>query len=240
MARARTDSAQGKPAAPSMTPYPIDWHRRYQLRRLGRCDGRLAMPDPHSGKTPLTTPARDQLRADHQMRVTTLWETYWAEHATPDPAIKEIDSALVGLRQAAEQALHRLEAARRSPPDPRHLQYTPGERSQGRSPEFVIGRRTEEYQELIGTLEGEHESATNKVDNAERRRSALVAAAARRLHAVVLTEHRLIATFVYEQKIYDTALLRRHTLRTQVQPKLDFSVPELSSWAQAASNDRGK
>jgi hypothetical protein len=240
MTRARTDGARGEPAGPPITPYSIDRRRRCQLRRLGRCDGRFAMPDPHSGKGPLTTAAREQLRAEHDRQVTDLWATHCAEHTTPDRMIEEINTALESLQQAAEQTLHRLETARQSPPDPHNPQYTPGERSQGRPPEFVIARRTEEYQDLLRTLEAEHKSATDKVDDKERQRSALQATAARRLRAVVLAEHRLIATFMYERNIYDIALLRRHPLRTQVAPKLDGSVPELSPWARAALNELGE
>lgn len=238
MTSASTADAPAAPTAPT-APYAIALRRRYQLRRLGRFDGRLAMPDPHTAAAPVTTAAREQLRADLAIQVTRLWETYRAEHVESHPEMQEIDLQLPTLRQAVEKANRELEAARQSAPDPSNPQFSLGEQRQRRSTEFVHRRRAQEHQQRIRALEDRLDSTAGALARAEQKRAALAAADANHLMVVVLTEHRLVATFEYERTIYDRALLSRHPQRDLLRPMLDRSVPEISPWASAASGGSG-
>lgn len=235
-----TSASTTDPPDAGPTPYAISRSRRNQLLQLGREDGYGGMPDPHTDVAPLTTAAREQLRANLAIQVTRLWETYRAEQIESHPKMLEIDLQLPALRQAVEKANRELDAARQSAPDLSNPEPTQGEQDQGRSMAVIRRRRAEEHRQRISTLEDQLDSAASALAKTEQMRTALAAADENRRMVVVLTEHRLIATFEYERTIYDRALLSRHPLHDLVRPMLDSSVPEISPWASAASDELGR
>lgn len=236
MTTATDASGSGRAATPAGRARPLrigPW-RRFELRRLGRGDGAIALPDPGAVPSPLTTDARSMLMAALFARVSELWEGYFISRARRQTVLVDHRGELPALQAAVAAVRNELETARETAPMPDNVRPGPGEQARGRSTELLVARRRRVHQRLLADLDRRLESAQQAVDRVERTITRIETEDTEHRHLTGVREHRLIATFLCERMIYDRAFVRRHPLGPELGPKLDRSPPPLSGWARAS------
>jgi len=231
-----TDASGSGRAATSVgraRPLRVGPWRRFALRRLGRGDGVIALPDPGAVPPPLTTDARSMLMAALFARVSALWEGYFIDRARRQTALVDHRGELPVVQAAVAAVRNELETARETAPTRNNVQPGPGEQARGRSTELLVARRRRAHERLLLDLDRRLEAAQQAVDRVERTIARIEKEDTEHRHLTGVREHRLIATFLCERMIYDRAFLRRHPLGPELGPKLDRTPPPLSGWARA-------
>jgi hypothetical protein len=210
-------------------PYRIGFAQRWRVRRLGRLDGRHAVPDPTSTPPPLTTRARKAFDADFADAAEGLWVRHLEEIEGHGRELARLDGQLTSMRSALQEARSELAHRQAAGPNPDAPVRKPGEAD---APiELVRARRMREHQRSVDAARQRYERASEAVAAAEAQHAFLNAEIADRREITVARTWRLHATSRRIRAIYDGALLRRHPQHALVRAALDLSGPPLPDWA---------
>lgn len=209
----------------------VTMRERWTLRRQGRLDGRLGIPEVAHAPDPIRTRMRDLLLSEYEQAAALAFREY-TEATGPRWTNRE------SLLRRAEGLAHQLETARRDlaeaegrrPAPEAEPVYRIGDLR--RPPALVAARRRREFEREIGRLR----SRVEQLEAAERDNGAQVAD----LGAQIAALHRdaaarveaLRTAFLERQAHYNEALIRRHPEPDVLLALLELGIPLSPQWTR--------